>query len=78
MKHVDGLLRSRVVRVFEAKLLHDPACLNFIGVEVEEFRNRGGLLRREQPLSQLYLAQMRLVHFSCGSDNSKRQFLAFS
>ena len=56
MKHVNCLLGSRVVSVFEAKFLHDPTRFNFGGIEVEKLRYRRCLLRGEQTLTQLDLA----------------------
>ena len=78
VQHINRLLGCGVISVFKPESFDDPPCLDFVGVEFEELGNRDGLLRRQQSLSQLYLAQMRLVHFRSGSDDSKRQFLAFA
>jgi hypothetical protein len=78
MQHVDCLLGRWVICMLYSKFFDDASCFNFVCVKFKELCYRGCLFCCQQTLSQLNFAEVRLIHFGCGSNDSQRQSLGFA
>ena len=78
MKHVDCLLCGGVIGVLKSKSFGDSSRLHFVCVDTEKLRNCAGLICCEHPLSQLNFAQVGLIHFRGGGNNSQGKLFRLS
>jgi hypothetical protein len=77
VQHIDRLLGRRVVSVLKPEPFDNSTRLEFGCIDSKKFRDRGGLLGREQALPQFSFAQVCLVHFGSRSNNPQRQRFGF-